>query len=256
MSFSDKVVLVTGAAAGIGKESVKAFADQGAKVVLVDLDIGTLKATAKELELQEGNYLLVAADVSKEEEVEQYVQKTVEQFGSIDVFFNNAGVEGKVLPITDYPAETLDLVLNVNVKGVFFGLKHVLRIMKEQKSGAVINNSSVAGLSGSPNVSAYIASKHAVIGLTKAAAVEVAQFGVRVNAVCPSPVNTRMMRSLESGFSPDDAEAAKEQLTQTIPLKRYGESADVANLVLFLASEQASFITGVACPVDGGLTAQ
>ncbi|MFV8829179.1 SDR family NAD(P)-dependent oxidoreductase [Alkalihalobacterium sp. APHAB7] len=256
MKFADKIVVITGAAAGIGKETVKAFADEGANVVLVDLHEETLQVTAKELQLTEGKYLLVQADVSKEEQVERYVQLTKQKYGRIDVFFNNAGVEGVVQPITEYPSETLDLVVDVNIKGVFYGLKHVLRVMQEQKSGSVINMSSIAGLKGSPNVSAYIASKHAVVGLTKATAIEAATYGVRVNAVNPSPVNTRMMRSLEAGFSPEHADLVKENLTKTIPLGRYGESDDVANAVLYLASEQANFITGVIFPIDGGLSAQ
>ncbi|OLO29029.1 oxidoreductase [Alkalihalophilus pseudofirmus] len=255
MNFSEKVVVITGATGGIGKATVEKFAKEGANIVLVDLNEGALQETAQELQLTEGKYLLVQADVRHEEQVERYVQLTKEKFGRIDVFFNNAGVEGVVQPITKYPSETLDMVLDVNVKGVFYGLKHVLQVMQEQKSGSVINMSSIAGLRGSPNVSAYIASKHAVVGLTKATAVEAATYGVRVNAVNPSPVNTRMMRSLEAGFNPEYAEQVKEKLTQTIPLGRYGESEDIANAVLYLASEQSSFITGVIFPIDGGISA-
>lgn len=187
--------------------------------------------------------------------MKNYVKKTVEKFGRIDVFFNNAGIEGKVAPITEQKVEDLDKVLAVNVRGVFLGLKHVLAVMKEQGSGSVINTSSVAGLSGSPNVTPYIASKHAVVGLTKATAVEVAPYKVRVNSVHPSPVNTRMMRSLEEGFAPGQAEAAKADMEKSIPLGRYGESEDISNLVLFLASDESAFITGVQYRVDGGMGA-
>ncbi|MDQ0219136.1 SDR family oxidoreductase [Peribacillus cavernae] len=252
MSFSGKVVVVTGAAGGIGKETVKAFVEQEAKVVLVDLEQDTLESTAKDLNLIEGEYLLVAADVTKEADVEGYVTKTKETFGRIDVFFNNAGIEGKIVPLTDYPSDVFESVLNVNVMGVFYGLKHVLRVMSDQKSGSVINTSSISGLNGIAGVSAYIASKHAVNGLTKTAALEMAPYGVRVNNINPSTVDTRIMRTFESAAAPDDVAAAREAFTQAIPLARYGKPEDIANLVLFLASDKSSFITGTDHRIDGG----
>ena len=162
----------------------------------------------------------------------------------------NAGIEGKVAPIIEQNIEDFDKVISVNVRGVFLGLKYVLSVMTKQGSGSIINTSSVAGLQGSPGVSPYITSKHAVVGLTKAAAVESASANVRVNSIHPSPVNTRMMRSLEEGL-----EVEQETLAQSIPLGRYGESSDIANLVLFLASDESSFITGVQYRVDGGMGA-
>lgn len=252
--LENKVAIITGGAGGIGKESAKRFLEEGAKVVLVDLFQDSLDQTKAELD-KLGEVITIQADVSQEEDVKNYVDKTVEKFGKIDVFFNNAGIEGKVAPITDQKVEDLDKVLAVNVRGVFLGLKHVLAVMKEQGYGSVINTSSVAGLSGSPNVTPYIASKHAVVGLTKATAVEVAPYKIRVNSIHPSPVNTRMMRSLEEGFAPGQAEAAKADMEKSIPLGRYGESEDISNLVLFLASDESSFITGVQYRVDGGMGA-
>ena len=252
--LENKVAIITGGAGGIGKESAKRFLEEGAKVVLVDLFQDSLDQTKAELD-KLGEVITIQADVSQEDDVKNYVDKTVEKFGKIDVFFNNAGIEGKVAPITDQKVEDLDKVLAVNVRGVFLGLKHVLAVMKEQGYGSVINTSSVAGLSGSPNVTPYIASKHAVVGLTKATAVEVAPYKVRVNSIHPSPVNTRMMRSLEEGFAPGQAEAAKADMEKSIPLGRYGESEDISNLVLFLASDESSFITGVQYRVDGGMGA-
>lgn len=255
MSFANKVVLITGAAGGIGKVTARAFAREGARLGLVDLDLAALEKTARELDLPEGSYLLIPADVTKEEQVQGYVQKVKDTFGRIDVFFNNAGIEGAVALTTDYPSDDFDRVIAVNLKGVFLGLKYVLRVMAEQKSGSIINTSSIAGLKGLPNTCAYNASKYAVIGFTKTAAVEFARSGVRVNAVCPALVNTRMMRSLEKGFSPADPEAAKRALTEKVPMGRYSEAEEVAEAVLFLASEKASFTTGTIMPVDGGLSA-
>lgn len=245
--LQDKVAVITGGAGGIGKVTAKRFLDEGASVVLVDLFEDALAEAKKELG---DKVLTVQADVSKEEDVQKYVDKTVEQFGKIDIFFNNAGIEGKVAPITEQKVEDFDKVIAVNVRGVFLGLQKVLPVMIKQASGSIINTSSVAGLGGSPNVSPYITSKHAVVGLTKAAAVESAPHGIRVNSIHPSPVNTRMMRSLETGLEVDEATMAK-----SIPLGRYGESDDIASLVVFLASDESTFITGSQYRIDGGMAA-
>lgn len=247
--LDNKVAVITGGAGGIGKTTAELFLKEGAKVILVDLMQESLEKTIDELQGY-GSVTIVQADVSKEEDVARYVKTAIDQHGTIDIFFNNAGIEGKVAPITEQKVEDFDKVINVNVRGVFLGLKHVLPVMIKQSSGSIINTSSVAGLSGSPNVSPYIASKHAVVGLTKAAAVEAAGANVRVNSIHPSPVNTRMMRSLEEGLEVEQA-----TLAQSIPLKRYGEPIDIAHLVLFLASDESSFITGVQYRVDGGMGA-
>lgn len=248
-NFRDKVVIITGGAGGIGKVTAEKFLDQEAKVVLVDLFADQLAQTKEELKSR-GEVHIIQADVSNEEDVKKYVRETVDRYGKIDVFFNNAGIEGKVAPITEQNVEDLDKVLAVNVRGVFLGLKHVLAVMKDQGYGAVINTSSVAGLHGSPGVTPYIASKHAVVGLTKATAIEFAPYNIRVNSVHPSPANTRMMRSLEAGMGIDEATLAK-----SIPLGRYGEAPDIANLVLFLADDKSDFLTGGQYRVDGGMGA-
>jgi len=250
--LQDKIALITGGAAGIGLETARLFLREGASVVLVDLKEDDL---AKAADTLKGEVLTIAADVSSSEDTARYVRETVDRFGRIDVFFNNAGIEGKVAPLVDQKIDDFDRVMAVNVRGAFLGLQHVLPVMTGQKSGSVINMSSIAGLQGSPNLAPYITSKHAVVGLTRAAAIEAAPNGVRVNSVHPSPVNTRMMRSLEEGFNPGQGAAVKDQLTATIPLGRYGESADIAALVLFLASDEAAFITGAQYPVDGGMAA-
>ncbi len=253
--LSGKVAVITGGSGGIGKVVAQRFLQEGAKVVLVDLFQEALDQVKAELDSL-GEVLAVQADVTKEEDVKNYVDKTIETFGTIDVFFNNAGIEGKVQPIVEISVEDFEKVQHVNVRGVFLGLKHVIPVMTAKNSGSIINTSSVAGLIGSPRVAPYVTSKHAVVGLTKVAALEVASSNIRVNSIHPASVNTRMMRSLETGFAPDNPEAAKEQISQGIPLGRYGESEEISNLVLFLASDESAFITGAQYRIDGGMGAK
>jgi NAD(P)-dependent dehydrogenase (short-subunit alcohol dehydrogenase family) len=252
--LSGKIALITGGAAGIGLQTAHLFLKEGAKLALVDLDQADLDRAADALGQPE-DVLTIAADVSSADATKAYVDQTVERFGRIDIFFNNAGIEGKVAPLADQKIEDFDKVIAVNVRGAFLGLQHVLPVMTGQGGGSIINMSSIAGLKGSPNVAPYITSKHAVVGLTRAAAIEAAPANVRVNSVHPSPINTRMMRSLEDGFSPGHGGEVKAQLEQSIPLGRYGEATDVANLVLFLATDESRFITGAQYPVDGGMAA-
>lgn len=254
MKLQDKVVIITGASGVIGKATAKAFAEEGSKLVLVDLTLDQLEKVAEELALEKDRYLLVAADVTKEEDVERYVQLARDTFGRIDVLFNNAGIEGEVSDIKDTTLENMKRVLDVNVNGVFLGLKHTLRVMVEQGYGSIINTASDAGISCAPGLGAYVASKHAVIGLSKTAAIEVADQGVRVNAICPSSINSRLMRSLEEGSG--DPEKARKEYESKIPMKRYGEPEEVAQVVLFLASDRASFVTGSHYNVDGGRLAK
>lgn len=249
-----KVAIITGGSGGIGRHTAGVMLDEGASVVLVDLDERALGEAGQALS-GKGEVLVVQADVTREEDVQRYVAATLERFGRIDVFFNNAGIEGKVAPLVEQHTADFDKVIAVNVRGVFLGMKHVLPVMMAAKAGSVINTSSVAGLSGSAGLSPYVTSKHAVVGMTKCAAIEAAAANVRVNSVHPSPVNTRMMRSLEAGINPQDAGAAKNALEKSIPLGRYGESDDVARLVLFLASDESAFITGAQYRIDGGMGA-
>ncbi len=256
MEFKDKVIVITGATGGIGAAVAKKFAEDGAKLALLDLDAGKLQALAVSLSLNEGNCSLFVCDVRDEERYKNCINKTKEKFSKIDVFCNNAGVEGSVAPIHMTVKEDLDFVLDVNVKGAYFGLKYVLPIMYEQKYGSVINTASVAGFIGSPGMAPYIASKHALIGLTKTAALEAAPFGVRVNAVCPGPVDNDMMRHIEAKASPDAPEAVKEGFAASIPFLRYASNEEIADLVLFFASEKSKYITGTAQRIDGGMGAK
>jgi len=250
--LENKVTIITGGAGSIGKITAKLFLAEGAKVMLVDLSEEALKEAVKEL--KSANVKFCVADVSKAAEVEHYISETVKVFGKIDVFFNNAGIEGVVKPIIDYPEEMFDKVIAVNVRGVWLGNKYVLPQMND--GGSIIITSSVAGLLGSPNVSAYITSKHASVGIMRATAVESAPRKIRVNSIHPSPVDNRMMRSLEEGFSPGHGAEVKEQMESTIPLGRYAEPIDIAKLVLFLASDDSQFITGTTQVVDGGISVQ
>lgn len=249
--LAGKVAIVTGGAGGIGLETSRLFLAEGARVAVVDL---TEQAVAGAVDaLGAGADVIgVAADVTDEESVRGYVAATLDAFGTIDVLFNNAGIEGKVVPVIDIEVDDFEAVLRVNLRGVFLGLKHVLPVLYAKGSGSVINTSSVGGFHGNPGLAPYVSSKHAVIGLTKSVALEAAPHGVRVNSVHPSAVNTRMMRSLEQGYSPDDAEGARRAFAEALPLKRYAEPIDVARLVLFLASDDSEFITGVQYRVDGG----
>src|SRR5437660_8748028 len=255
MDFTGKVALITGGGNGIGRAAAAAFARHGAKVVVVDRDGAGAEATAGIIRQNGGDAIAVRADVTRSEEVKAYVRTAIEKYGRIDCFFNNAGIEGKLAHTAEYDEAMFDQVIGVNVKGVFLGLRHVLPVMLQQKSGAVVNTASVAGLVATPGMPAYVASKHAVIGLTKTAAGEVAKGGIRINAVCPGPVDTRMIHSLEQMINPEDPASVARRHQSAIPIGRYVMPEEIANTVLFLCSDFASAITGAQYVVDGGRTA-
>ena len=255
MNFTDKIALVTGGGNGIGRASALLFAEHGAAVVVVDNDAAAAADTARLITEQGGDALDVAADVSRSDQVQAYVAAALRKHDRIDCFFNNAGIEGQVAPTAEYDEDVFDSVMAVNVKGVFLGLRHVLPVMLKQGSGTVVNSASIAGLVGSPGMPAYVASKHAVIGLTKVTAGEVSGAGVRVNAVCPGPIETRMIQGLAEQINPSDPDTVHKGYHSNIPLGRYGQADEVANVVLFLCSDLASNITGAQYVVAGGRTA-
>jgi NAD(P)-dependent dehydrogenase (short-subunit alcohol dehydrogenase family) len=255
MDFTGKVALVTGGGNGIGRATSLAFARQGAKVMVVDRDAAEAQVTAGIIRQNNGDAVAVMADVAKVADVKAYVKAAVETYGRIDCFFNNAGIEGKLAPTAEYDEAVFDAVISVNVRGVFLGMRYVLPEMIRQGGGAVVNTASVAGLVATPGMPAYVASKHAVIGLTKTAAGEVAHQGIRVNAVCPGPVETRMIHALEEQISPTDPAAVGARYQAAIPSRRYTTADEIANMVLFLCSDLASNTTGGQFVVDGGRTA-
>ena len=252
--LDDKVAIITGGAGGIGLQAGRLFAQEGAQVLLVDLHESALKEAAQTIGNDAVRYC--AADVTQPDHTQRYIQAAVEQFGGVDILLANAGIEGEVQPITDYAIDTFDQVMAVNVRGVWLGLKYAAPEIARRGGGSIVITSSVAGVRGAAGVSAYIASKHAVVGLMRTAALEMAAKKIRVNTVNPAPVDTRMMRSLEEGFQPDDPGQAKEMMSAMVPLQRYADPVEVARIMLFLASDESSYCSGGVYMVDGGMTAR
>jgi NAD(P)-dependent dehydrogenase (short-subunit alcohol dehydrogenase family) len=265
--LTGKIAIITGGSGGIGRAAARLFVQEGARVLLVDLNEAALQeATAAAVQGADdpnaASY--VVADTTRPEQVERFVQTAVERYGGVDILLANAGIEGRVLPITEYPVDVFDQVLAVNVRGVWLGLKYVIPVMQQRGGGSIVITSSTAGLRGTSGTSAYTTSKHAVIGLMRSAALECAPLKIRVNTVNPAPIETRMMRSLEQQRAENaeragDTSATPEQMkalgTTRIPLGRYGEPEEVARLMLFLAGDESSFCTGGVYSVDGGVSA-
>lgn len=249
-----KVAIITGGAGGIGRSAGAMFAEEGANVMLVDMSQKALDAAAAEI--GSNRIATCVADVTKPEDNQRMVAQTIERFGGVDVFLANAGIEGQVKPITDYDIDMFDCVMAVNVRGVWLGLKSVIPALKDRGGGSIVITSSTAGVTGSPGISAYITSKHAVIGMMRTAALECAPFNIRVNTVNPAPTETRMMRSLEEGIMPGSAQLAHQTISSQIPLGRYGQPDEIARLMLFLSCDDSSFLTGSVYMADGGSTAR
>ena len=249
-ALHNKSIIITGGAGGIGKATARMFLDEGGKnVLLVDINQKALEEAKKELD-HEGVETFVA-NIGKANEVKAYTDKAVELFGKLDVVFLNAGYEGVVKPLTEYPEDIFDKVININVKGVWLGLKYAFPHM-QKSGGSIITTSSVAGLKGTAQMMAYTTSKHAIIGSMRVAALEGAPFKIRVNTVHPGPVDNRMMRSLEEGFAPGAGSEVKKGFESQIPLGRYATNEDIAAMVIFLASDKSKYITGSTYVVDGG----
>ncbi len=250
-----KVAVITGAAGALGRNTAELLLQEGAKVALVDINENALAAVVESLKAK-GDVLGLVSNLSDETQVANYVDQVIQQWGRIDVFLNNAGIIGKIAPLIDQTIEDFEAIININVRGVFLGLKHVLPIMSAQKSGSIINTSSVSGLMGSSGNSLYSASKHAVVGLTKTAALEVARDSVRVNSIHPAPLDSDMMKTIEESLNVENPDAVRKNISSRIPLGRYGNMQEVAKLVLFLASDDSEFITGGQYRIDGGMGAR
>jgi NAD(P)-dependent dehydrogenase (short-subunit alcohol dehydrogenase family) len=266
--LTGKVAIITGGSGGIGRAAGRLFVQEGAKVLLVDLDEGALQQAVAGATSDAGGDAGLAsycvADTTRPDEVQRFVDTAVERYGGVDVFLANAGIEGRVLPIPEYPIDVFDQVIAVNVRGVFLGLRTVIPAMQRRGGGSIVITASTAGIRGTAGTSAYTTSKHAVIGLMRAAALECASLGIRVNTVNPAPIETRMMRSLEQQRAEQaersgDATATPEQIkalgASRIALKRYGQPEEVARVMLFLASDESSFCTGGVYMADGGISA-
>ncbi|MCY2688008.1 SDR family NAD(P)-dependent oxidoreductase [Salinimicrobium sp. TH3] len=247
--LKDKVCVVTGAAGGIGKATAELFLSHGAKVMLVDLNEDDLRNVTQSLDKE--RTATFAADVSKLADNKAFTEATLSKFGRIDIAFLNAGIEGKFFPISQYPEDVFDRVIAVNLKGVWLGCQQL--IPKMSQGGSVIITSSVAGLKGFPHLGAYVASKHAVVGIMKTAALEFAVKGIRVNSIHPGPVNNRMMHSIEEQIHPEQPADSRKDFEASIPFVRYAENSEIADLALFLASDDSKYMTGTTQVIDGGM---
>lgn len=254
-----KVAIITGGAGGIGRAAGRLFAEEGAHVILVDLDESALEEVVQSIGDENVSY--VVADTTQPDQVQSFVNAAVDRHGGVDIFIANAGIEGKISSIIDTPVEMFDQVMSVNVRGVWLGLKYVMPVMRERGGGSIVITSSTAGVQGSDGMSPYAASKHAVIGLMRSAAMEGSPMGIRVNTVNPSPIQTRMMRSIEQqrvsqgkeGFA--TVEEYQKSRADGSPIGRYGEPEEVGRLMMFLASDESSYCNGGVYMVDGGVTA-
>jgi NAD(P)-dependent dehydrogenase (short-subunit alcohol dehydrogenase family) len=250
-----RVAIVTGGANGIGRAACREFSAAGLSVVVVDVDANAARDSCEAVRAAGAKAIWVEADVSQSVDVQRYVAAALDAYGRIDVLFNNAGIPGAQTPLVDYPQDVFERVLQVNLMGTFLGMKHVLPTMIAQGRGAIVNMASVSGTVGAPTMAAYSASKHAVIGLTRTVAGEVGRQGIRVNAVCPGPIETALIDTLHAGINPQDPAAVKAFNVGRNPMGRYGEAQEVARLVVFLASDAASYVNGAAWLIDGGRTA-
>lgn len=254
IDFKGKAVIVTGGGSGLGRAAALSVAKAGGDLVLVDMNKDSLEESKKEIQdaVSDAKVEVFEANVTDEEQVKKYVQFTMDKFGKIDGFFNNAGIEGKQNLTEEYGSDEFSKVVAVNLNGVFFGMKHVLKIMKEQGNGSIVNTASVGGIRGVGNQSGYAASKHGVAGLTKNSGIEYGQYGISINAIAPGAIMTAMVEGSLRQMAGEDWEAAGKEFVSINPMKRFGKPEEVGNLVAFLLSDAAKFINATVVTIDGG----
>lgn len=251
--MKDQVIIITGAAMGLGYAAAEVLASKGAKLALVDYNEEALKEAEEKLSsAYQTEILTVKADVSNENDVKNYVDATVEKFGKIDGLYNNAGIEGKQAGMTEYDLEVFKKVIDINLMGVYYGLRYVIPVMQKQKFGRIVNVASVGGIRGVLNQTPYVASKHAVSGMTKNAALEFGKDGILTNAIAPGAILTPMVAEAFKQVNPDDPKAAEAQYASRNPTRALGDPKDVGNLVTFLLSEENGYVSGQTIAIDGG----
>ncbi|GGB65218.1 short chain dehydrogenase [Flavobacterium suaedae] len=253
-TFKDKTVIITGGAMGLGLATAKVLARKGANLSIIDYNEEALNKAKDEIskESPDTKILTIIADVSDEQAVKNYVNKTVDHFGKIDGFYNNAGIEGKQALIADYDVEMFKKVIDINLMGVYYGLKYVIPVMQKQGGGKIVNVASVGGIRGVLNEVPYVASKHAVSGMTKNAAIEYGKDNIFTNAIAPGAILTPMVASSFKQVNPDNPEAAEKEYSQRNPTRRLGKPEEVGNLVAFLLSDECQYVNGQTIAIDGG----
>ena len=247
--MKDKVALVTGGSKGMGEAAVRIFAEKGASVAILDVDMEAAEKLSAELNENGANTFAIQCDVSSETQVEKAIAKVVETYGKLDAAFNNAGIQIPAQDITETSEEDYDKILNVNLKGVWLCMKHELIQMKKQQSGAIVNNSSLAGKVGVPGRTPYVAAKHAILGITKSAAADYASQGIRINAVCPGTIETPMVNEMV-----DSGDLKREDSINAAPINRLGKASEVADAAVWLCGEESTYVIGQSIAVDGGYT--
>lgn len=252
--FHGKTIIVTGAAMGLGLATAKVLAEKGANLSLVDYNQEALSKAKEEIisKNAEINIITIVANVADEAAVKNYVDKTVEKFGKIDGFYNNAGIEGKQAPLTTYDIEVFKKVVDINLMGVYYGMRYVIPVMQQNGGGRIVNVASVGGIRGVVNQTAYVATKHAVSGMTKNAAIEYGKDGIFTNAIAPGAILTPMVAEAFKQVNPADPKSAETEYAQRNPTRRLGQPEEVGKLVTFLLSDECSYVNGQTIAIDGG----